>query len=211
MLPILYSFRRCPYAMRARMALGVGSIAVELREVSLSAKPKAMLALSSKATVPILQLPDQTIINESLDIMHWALAKSDPNQWIDPIIAAQSARLIGENDSSFKVHLDHYKYWERYPADCQQDYRAAAEVFVYKLEVLLENNSYLLGSQVGITDIAIFPFIRQFAFVDKDWFDQAPYPRLQCWLQAFLDSALFAKTMGKQPAWQMGDQVLLFP
>lgn len=211
MLPILYSFRRCPYAMRARMTLCGGSIAVELREVSLRAKPEAMLAISAKGTVPVLHLPDQTVLDESLDIMRWALAQSDPDQWLIPELAAQSTRLIAENDGSFKENLDRYKYWERYPADSQQDYRAAAEVFLHKLEILLEDNRYLLGNKIGITDIAIFPFIRQFAFVDKDWFDQAPYPRIQDWLQSFLDSALFADIMGKQPAWQEGDRTLFFP
>ena len=211
MLPTLYSFRRCPYAMRARMALCRGSITVELREVSLRAKPEAMLSLSAKATVPVLHLPDQTVLDESLDIMYWALAHSDPGQWLDPALAEQSANLIVENDGSFKGYLDHYKYWERYPADSQQDYRAAAEVFLQRLELLLEDNSYLLGNRVGITDIAIFPFIRQFAFVDKDWFDQAPYPRLQQWLQGFLESELFISAMRKQPLWQEGNQALLFP
>ena len=187
------------------MALCGASITVELREVSLRAKPDAMLALSSKGTVPVLQLPDQTILDESLDIMNWALTKSDPEQWLNAALAAQSTRLIHENDSSFKTNLDHYKYWERYPADSQQDYRAAAEVFLQRLELLLEDNSYLLGARVGITDIAIFPFIRQFAFVDKDWFDQSPYPKLRAWLEQLLNSKLFLAAMKKSPPWQDGD------
>jgi len=211
MLPILYSFRRCPFAIRARMALCGASITVELREVSLRAKPDAMLALSSKGTVPVLQLPDQTILDESLDIMNWALTKSDPEQWLNAALAAQSTRLIHENDSSFKTNLDHYKYWERYPAESKQHYRVAGEVFLHRLETLLQEHSYLLGDRIGVTDVAIFPFIRQFAFVDKAWFDQAPYPRLQGWLCTFLDSTLFAVAMGKQQVWQMGDPVLLFP
>lgn len=211
MLPILYSFRRCPYAMRARMTLCGGSITVELREVSLRSKPQAMVALSAKATVPVLHLPDQTVLDESLDIMLWALTQSDPDGWHDPALNEQSALLIAENDGSFKRHLDHYKYWERFPAESQQDYRVAAEAFLYKLEMLLQDSEYLLSNRIGITDIAIFPFIRQFAFVDKDWFDQAPYPRLQDWLQSFLDSGLFADIMGKQPAWKEGDRTLLFP
>ena len=211
MLPILYSFRRCPYAMRARMTLCRGIIAVDLREVSLRAKPRAMLAISDRATVPVLQLPDQSVLNESLDIMHWALAQSDPDQWLDSSHSALSASLIAENDGSFKQHLDRYKYWDRYPAESQQDYRGGAEVFIKKLEILLEDNPYLLGQTVGIADIAIFPFIRQFAFVDKDWFDRAPYPALQQWLAGFLSSPLFAQAMVKYPVWQEGDETLLFP
>ena len=211
MLPILYSFRRCPYAMRARMTLCRGSIAVDLREVSLRAKPSAMLAISDRATVPVLQLPDGLVLNESLDIMHWALAQSDPDQWLDPSIADESARLIDENDSSFKAGLDRYKYWDRFPAESQQDYRRAGEVFLSKLEALLAGNNYLLSDAVGIADIAIFPFIRQFAHVDKGWFDQAPYPRLKQWLGTFLESALFTQIMVKYPAWTEGDETMLFP
>jgi len=211
MLPILYSFRRCPYAMRARMTLCRGIIAVDLREVSLRAKPRAMLAISDSATVPVLQLPDQSVLNESLDIMHWALAQSDPDQWLDSSSSALSADLIAENDCSFKADLDRYKYWDRFPAESQQDYRGAAEVFLRKLETLLADNPYLLGQTVGITDIAIFPFIRQFAFVDKDWFDQAPYPRLQQWLAGFLSSPLFAQAMVKYPVWEEGNETLVFP
>ena len=187
------------------MTLSGCSITVELREVSLRAKPEAMLALSAKATVPVLQLSDKTVLDESLDIMYWVLAQSDPDQWLDPTVAERSASLIAENDGSFKGHLDHYKYWERYPADSQQDYRAAAEVFLQRLELLLEDNSYLLGARVGITDIAIFPFIRQFAFVDKDWFDQSPYPKLRAWLEQLLNSKLFLAAMKKSPPWQDGD------
>ncbi len=211
MLPVLYSFRRCPYAMRARMTLCCASITVDLREVSLRAKPEAMLSLSAKATVPVLHLPDDSVLEESLDIMYWALAQSDPHQWLDSASAASSASLIAENDHDFKDHLDRYKYWERYPAEPQQHYREAAELFLCKLELLLKDSAYLLGNSIGITDVAIFPFIRQFAFVDKDWFDQAPYPGLQRWLQGFLDSQLFARCMGKQVPWQAGDQTLLFP
>ena len=210
MLPVLYSFRRCPYAMRARMTLRCASITVELREVFLAAKPHEMLNLSSKGTVPVLNLADQ-VIDESIDVMHWALQQSDPESWLREDLKCQTNALVEENDGSFKSHLDHYKYWDRYPAESQSHYRQQAEAFLSKLESLLEANQFLLADQPTFADIAIFPFIRQFAFVDKAWFDQGPYKHLQRWLAHFLESPLFLLSMNKQPAWQAGDKPKLFP
>ena len=205
MLPVLYSFRRCPYAMRARMALSYSSINVELREVLLKDKPSTMLAISAKGTVPVLLLPDSQVLDQSRDIMHWALAIDDPQQWLNEELLESINQLIDYNDNQFKNHLDHYKYWERFPAESQEYYRAQGEMFLALLEEYLGRQRYLLADSISMADIALFPFIRQFAFVDKAWFDQAPYPRLQIWLQGFLESPLFMTTMKKLPPWQEGD------
>ncbi|MGB2359845.1 MAG: glutathione S-transferase [Porticoccaceae bacterium] len=210
MTPVLYSFRRCPYAIRARMSLHCASITVELREVFLANKPEAMLALSSKGTVPVLQLADQ-VLDESLDVMRWALGQSDPENWLRQELQDQTAALIETNDGPFKVYLDHYKYWDRYPAESQETYRERAEEFLTQLESLLTANTFLLASRPTMADIAIFPFIRQFAFVDKPWFDQSPYSQLKHWLDYFLNSPHFMGSMKKMPAWQPGDSSQLFP
>lgn len=201
MLPILYSFRRCPYAIRARMAIAYASINLELREVSLANKPAAMLAISPKGTVPVLQLSDR-VIDESLEVIDWALEQSDPDNWLISGSYNEQQGLIAENDNEFKVWLDKYKYWDRYPQQSQLDYRVKAEEFIAKLEQRLKVNSFLFGSQMGLADIAIFPFIRQFAFVDKPWFDSSDYAAVQCWLNHFLQSNLFNRVMQKQALWQ---------
>jgi glutathione S-transferase len=208
MLPVLYSFRRCPYAMRARMALLYSSINLELREVLLKNKPSAMLAASPKGTVPVLLLPGSQVLDQSRDIMHWALAIDDPKQWLNEELVESINQLIDYNDNQFKTHLDHYKYWERYPAESQQFYRGQGELFLINLEQHLGRHHYLLADKVSMADIALFPFIRQFAFVDKVWFDQAPYPKLQVWLQRFLESPLFLAAMKKLPPWQEGDSAV---
>lgn len=205
MLPVLYSFRRCPYAMRARMALLYSSINLELREVLLKDKPPAMLAASPKGTVPVLQLPDSEVLDQSRDIMHWALAIDDPQQWLNEELLDSINQLIDYNDNQFKSHLDQYKYWERFPAESQNFYRAQGEIFLKLLEEHLCRQRYLLANSISMADIALFPFIRQFAFVDKDWFDRSPYPKLQIWLQEFLESPLFLAAMKKLPPWQKGD------
>ena len=195
----LYSFRRCPYAMRARMALRYSDVAVNIVEVSLKAKPAEMLALSSKGTVPVLSVDDQ-VIDESLAIMHWALAQNDPQDWLlkdDPAGRAQIAVLIEENDQVFKVHLNRYKYAERYPEQPMAFYRSEGEVFLRRLEALLEGRDYLLAVHPSLADVALMPFVRQFAHVDREWFGQTPYVRLQAWLQRFLESDLFTSIMKK--------------
>ena len=201
MLPILYSFRRCPYAIRARMAIAYASINLEVREVSLANKPPEMTHISPKGTVPVLQL-DNRIIDESIEVMAWALEQSDPDNWLALDLQQQQQTLIEENDNSFKAWLDKYKYWDRFPEQSQQAYRGQAETFISKLDKNLIEHRYLLGNKICMADIAIFPFIRQFAFVDKDWFDQANYPALQRWLTEFLDSPLFSQVMKKHSVWQ---------
>ena len=209
MLPILYSFRRCPYAIRARMAIYYASITVELREVSLANKPQQMLALSPKGTVPVLQLHNK-VLDESLDVIQWALQQSDSDGWLRPELQSQTETLIESNDNDFKAWLDKYKYWERFPQQPQLYYRERAEEFIALLENLLEKHRFLLGQKLSVADIAIFPFIRQFAFVDKEWFDSAPYPNLQKWLQEFLVCDIFVQSMAKQPLWQEGDRIRTF-
>ena len=195
----LYSFRRCPYAMRARMALRYSGVAVDIVEVSLRAKPAEMLALSSKGTVPVLSA-DGEVIDESLSIMRWALAQNDPQDWLlkdDPACQAQIDALIEENDEVFKVHLNRYKYAERYPEQPMEVYRAEGEVFLRKLDGLLAGRDYLLAGHPSLADVALMPFVRQFAHVDREWFAQTPYARLQKWLQRFLESELFTGVMQK--------------
>ena len=195
----LYSFRRCPYAMRARLALRYSGVAVDIVEVSLKAKPAEMLALSAKGTVPVLSV-DGRVIDESLDIMRWALAQNDPQDWLlkdDPVGTEQIARLIEENDTQFKVHLNRYKYAERYPEQPMEFYRTEGEVFLRRLDELLERRDYLLADHPTLADMALMPFVRQFAHVDREWFAQTPYRRLQAWLQRLLESELFTAVMKK--------------
>jgi glutathione S-transferase len=195
----LYSFRRCPYAMRARMALRYSGVAVDIVEVSLKAKPAEMLELSGKGTVPVLSANGR-VIDESLDIMRWALAQNDPQDWLlkdDPAAAAQIASLIEHNDQVFKVHLNRYKYAERYPEQPMEVYRGEGEVFLRRLEALLEGRDYLLADHPSLADVALMPFVRQFAHVDREWFAQTPYLRLQAWLQRLLESDLFTSIMKK--------------
>jgi glutathione S-transferase len=191
----LYSFRRCPYAMRARMALRYSGVPVEIVEVSLKAKPAEMLAISPKGTVPVLDAGGR-VIDESLEIMRWALAQNDPQGWLldgD----ARIAELIEANDQVFKVHLNRYKYAERYPEQPMEVYRAEGAVHLQRLEALLNDHDYLLADHPSLADIALLPFVRQFAHVDREWFAQTPYVRLQAWLQRFLESDLFTSIMKK--------------
>jgi glutathione S-transferase len=200
MLPILYSYRRCPYAMRARMALSYAGIAVEVREISLKDKPAHMLQVSPKATVPVLVLPDAQVIDQSLQIMQWALQQHDADGWLsaDP---QHTALLIAENDGSFKQNLDRYKYAIRFPEHSAADYRQQGELFLAKLELHLQQTSFLLSNKISLADIAIFPFIRQFAAVDSDWFASADYIKLKSWLQHLVESELFQGAMLKYPTY----------
>lgn len=190
---VLYSFRRCPYAMRARMALRYSGVPLSIVEVSLKAKPAEMLAASPKGTVPVLVCADGSVIEQSLDIMHWALARHDPDNWLQPGCAA----LIEENDTRFKVLLDRYKYAIRYPEHPMEYYRAQGAEFLQRLEDVLAHSAYLAGPALSLADVALAPFVRQFAHVDRDWFEQAPYPRLNAWLERFLASELFSSVMKK--------------
>ena len=198
--PILYSFRRCPYAMRARLALAISGTRYELREISLRAKPTAMLAASAKGTVPVLVLPGGKVIDQSIDILRWALAKRDPEGWLE----RDDHALIAANDGPFKHDLDRYKYPERHEPGAL-DHRERGLTFLQDLEARLSLSSFLGGPARGVTDAAIVPFVRQFAAVDPDWFAAQPLPLLRGWLQDFLDSGLFRSIMVRVPLWDPSD------
>jgi len=206
----LYSFRRCPYAMRARLAIAISHQQVTLREIILKHKPQEMLAISAKGTVPVLQLADGTVLEESLDIMHWSLQKSDPQDWLNGDLLAM-LKLIDENDVKFKYWLDRYKYAPRFPDNSEQFYREQGEQFLMALETRLSQHPYLFGEQVRLADMAIFPFVRQFAGVDKAWFAQSPYPQLRCWLANLSNSSLFDSIMQKYPQWLDSGKEITFP
>lgn len=204
-LPILYSFRRCPYAMRARMALLISGQPVELRELLLRAKPDALLAASPKGTVPVLVLADGAVIDESLDVMRWALRCADPEAWL----AGDDAALIAANDGPFKHHLDRYKYPARYDVD-PVPHRDAGLVMLQALEERLAGQAFLCGPRRTLTDIALVPFVRQFAATDPIWFDSQPLTHVRHWRDAVLGSDLFARAMLRVPPWQPGDDRTVF-
>ena len=210
--PILYSFRRCPYAMRARAAIIVSDIRVELREIVLRGKPSTMLAASPKGSVPVLVLRNGSVIDESWDIMLWALRLHDPQAWLgqDERYAQAALPWVIENDSTFKHNLDCYKYPERFPGQPQSAYRNACEQFLQRLEQRLSATPCLLGKTFTLADAALLPFVRQFAAVDEAWFATAPYPALRAWLDKFTRSELFAKVMQKFPVWKPGIEPIIF-
>ena len=213
-LATLYSFRRCPYAMRARLAIAQSGIQCELREVVLKDKPQQLIELSPKATVPVLLTADDKVIDESIDIAFWALAQHDPDNWYQSLTSEQHEQmlaLIENNDGEFKYFLDRYKYADRYPEQDERFYREQGEKTLTRLEQLLTEHDCLLRDSWTLADIALLPFIRQFAFVDKAWFDSSPYPRVRAWLEAFLESDLFRSVMKKYPQWQQGDEPVVFP
>lgn len=202
--PVLYSFRRCPYAMRARLAIVNSGLIVELREVVLRMKPQQLFDISPKGTVPVLQLKNK-IIDESLDIIYWALSINDPGNWLNSHALTDMEYLIQWNDAEFKYYLDRYKYTDRYPEQNQQFYRKKAELFLIELESRLSKNFYLCGEKCSLADIAIFPFIRQFANVDIEWFYASGYRKLAHWLQIHVDSILFKSIMKKYQDWKPED------
>ena len=208
-LPILYSFRRCPYAMRARMAIAVSGITVSLREVLLKDKPPELLAASPKGTVPVLVLPDGGVIEESLAIMRWALNANDPQGWLQG--AEEESEWIQACDSEFKHWLDRYKYADRYPEHPATTYREKAETLLVKVEGTLSNSSGITGDTPSVVDVALFPFIRQFAGVDPEWWREGPYPLTRRWLEKWLDGELFLVTMQKYSQWKSGNSGEIFP
>ena len=208
-LPILYSFRRCPYAMRARMALAASGAEVMLREVLLKDKPAELLAASHKATVPVLVLSNGQVVEESLDVMQWALEYRDPLNWLEG--EALESDWISACDGDFKHWLDRYKYSERYPEHTAEDYRQNAEAFIQRLEDRLSVSDWVGGDAANAVDVALFPFIRQFAGVDPSWWQQAPYPKVRLWLENWLNSALFSAIMAKYPRWESGQPGERFP
>jgi glutathione S-transferase len=219
-LGILYSFRRCPYAMRARVAcsLFLPARSLELREVVLKNKPPELIEISPKATVPVLQLKDGNVIDESRDIAFWALEQAAlydlsnklNAQYLPSHLQVDIEELIDENDGSFKWALDRYKYSDRYE-ESEQYFRELGEVFLAKLEGLLTKNQYLYSKEPSLADITVFPFVRQFAHVDNIWFNQSPYPKLIQWLNKWLESELFTSIMKKYEPWKPSNETILFP
>ncbi len=220
-LPILYSFRRCPYAIRARMALAYAGVSYELREVSLKNKPKEMLDISPKGTTPVMQFfteKDFIVVEESLDIMNWALEQHDPLNWRDlpEQSIAIAKQLIHTNDREFKLALDRYKYPNRFPEKSQEAYRQQAEEFLQVLELQLqprslngEAHAFLISDRQTLADIAIFPFVRQLAYVDIDWFLSSSYERLQQWLKWHETSTIFELVMQKFPVWTSDQEAIV--
>ena len=202
--PVLYSFRRCPYAIRARLALAISATPYVLREVQLARKPAEMLEASPKGTVPVLVLADGTVIEESIQIMRWALQCNDPETWLQ----RDDTALIARNDGPFKHDLDRYKYPDRHGSDAMAHRQQGME-FLHVLEARLSEQAYLCGSTRGIADAAIMPFVRQFAAVDSDWFATQPIPRVRTWLAEALASELFSEVMLRVAPWAPGEPDLV--
>ena len=205
-MPVLYSFRRCPYAMRARMALSISGAAYEHREILLRDKPAAMLAASPKGTVPVLVLDNGRVIDESYDVMLWALSQNDPEGWLAPEMTDMQP-LIDIITGDFKTHLDRYKYASRYDENAprgavDESHRAAAIDALAPLEARLKTTPYLMGKTRTLADIATIPFIRQFAATEPDWWAGLDKPELKTWLKTNLESDLFKTIMKKHPLWE---------
>ena len=216
-LPILYSFRRCPYAMRARLALYASGARVELREIVLRDKPKHMLEISPKATVPLLQLADGAqgarVIDESLDIMTYALGRQDPDEWLG-INEDETILLLQRNDNNFKYALDRYKYPDLYPDETHKNFHNQmfedGAAILKDLNTRIESNGSLVSDYDTLADFAIFPFIRQFANTDKSRFNALKLDALNSWLQRHLESPIFAAIMEKYKPWKPGDEPEIF-
>ena len=211
--PVLYSFRRCPYAMRARLALLASGQTCELREVVLRDKPAALLAVSPKATVPVLVTGEGQVIEQSLDIMLWALRQNDPQGWLgkDESWLARALAWIERCDGDFKQHLDRYKYPHRYELPDGLAHRALAVDFLNDLDASIQTHGHLLSKAPSLADFAIAPFVRQFAHTDPAWFEAQPRLHLQAWLTQFEASPLFVRAMPKFAPWAPGQPPLLFP
>ena len=209
-LPILYSFRRCPYAMRARMAIHISSQKCEIREVLLRDKPPSMLEYSSKGTVPVLVLQSGEVIDESLDVIDWALNLNDPDNWQRSKDNEKTKELIKINDGEFKHHLDRYKYSKRYDNEDPEFHRKKCLSFIEKVNSELQNSKYIFDDAISYIDISLLPFIRQFRIADKEWFDELPYENVKSWLSNFLNSELLKSIMYKYDLWKEGDEVTIF-
>ncbi len=212
MVPVLYSFRRCPFAIRARLAIHASRQTVELREVILRNKPEAMLLASPKGTVPILLLSEGRVVDESLDIMTWSLKQADPEGWLPERQDDQLRfdELLARNDGSFKMALDRYKYPNRFEGADPHQARDDGARFIRDLDVCLQNGQFLLGQRFSLADAAILPFIRQYAHVDRDWFYRQTWKAVIAWLDAFKESERFLSVMIKIPAWQQGTKGVAF-
>ncbi|WP_431111538.1 glutathione S-transferase [Variovorax paradoxus] len=211
-LPLLYSFRRCPYAMRARLALASSGEPCELREVVLKNKPAEMLAASPKGTVPVLVLPEGAVLEQSLDIMLWALRRSDPERWLEPDAGTldDMLALVAACDTSFKPQLDRYKYPARFDGSAAGARESGAQ-FLLQLEARLVGSGQLFGARASLADAAVMPFVRQFSMVDSAWFDSQPWPRLLAWLASWTGSVLFERAMQKYAPWAPGAAGVAYP
>ena len=209
-LPILYSFRRCPYAMRARMAIHISGQKCELREVLLRDKPPSMLEYSAKGTVPVLILQDGKVIDESLDVIDWALNLNDPDDWQRSKDKEKTKELIKINDGEFKYHLDRYKYSKRYDNEDPEFHRKRCLKFIESINNELNNSEYIFDDNISYADIVLLPFIRQFRIADMEWFDSLPYDNLKKWLSSFLGSSLLNSIMKKYDLWKEGDKSIVF-
>ena len=208
-LPILYSFRRCPYAMRARMVLLHSKIQCEIREIKLSNKPKEMLAISPKGTVPVLILENGDILDESLDVMLWAIEQGNLRNLFNSG-KKEILDLIKINDGEFKDAIDRYKYSSLYPEKPMIEYRKMGELFLEKIESYLEKNKFIFGKNISLADLAIFPFVRQFCRVDIDWFNSSLFKKIKEWTLFFEGSENFIDIMRKIKPWTTGDKPTLF-
>jgi len=204
--PILYSFRRCPYAIRARMVLSYMEVSVELREVLLNERPQSLYKISSKGTVPVLLLNDGKVLDESLDIMLWAIKQGEQKLYEDKL--NEQNQLIKYNDTKFKYWLDKYKYHVRYLEHSRDYYQRKCSKTLAEYDMMLRGNAYLMGDRIRLADIAIFPFIRQCANVDQNWFNNK-YPNLNQWLEIWKESRLFKSVMMKYNQWRLGDKLLI--
>ena len=193
--------------MRAHMALKIAGLKIELREVQLADMPEQLLVISPQKTVPVLTLSNGSSMDESWDIVKWALTQNDPDNYLgeNNKYLLDAEILIETNDYSFKTDLDHYKYSDRYPEHSEQYYRKECEEFIDELEVMLTKQGYLLSNQLSLADIGVFPFVRQFSMVNKEWFNQSPYPRVQQWLSNITQSHLFQDVFKKHEWWKAGD------
>ena len=209
-LPILYSFRRCPYAMRARMAIHISGQKCELREVLLRDKPPSMLEYSAKGTVPVLILQDGNVIDESLDVIDWALNLNDPDDWQRSKDTKKTKELIKINDGEFRYHLDRYKYSKRYDNEDPEFHRKKCLKFIELINNELNNSEYIFDDNISYADIVLLPFIRQFRIADIEWFDSLPYDNLKKWLSSFLGSSLLNSIMKKYDLWKEGDKSIVF-
>ena len=211
-LPVLYSFRRCPYAIRARLALVQAGVAVALRELDLKHKPAELLACSPAATVPVLDLGQGTVLTQSLDIMRWALAQHDPQGWLPVADEPANRALVDTNDTAFKAALDRYKYADRHPGRSREAYRDEAQAcLLAPLDERLQAAPFLGGDRPCLSDAALFPFVRQFAGVEPAWWAATAGPATQRWLAHWQNSALFAAAMLKTAVWRPGEEGIRFP
>ena len=215
-LPILYSLQNCPYAMRARLAILLAQQTVVLRAIVMQNKPPEMLVLSPKGTVPVLVLDAinaKTVIDESLDIMLWALKQNDPDNLLysqDADALAEMLQIINDSDENFKPTLEKYKRAKRFHGDDEEECRLQCEPFIQKLELRLTQHEFLMGSTLSLLDYALLPFIRQFARVNRQLYLQGPYTHLQHWLNHHLQSRLFTKAMTKYPLWLDNHEECIF-